>query len=181
MAVRHAGKMGGAVNKRSKMRLANGIVAVLIVCFFMVHAFLGSFAPVFAFTSPLRWVVWVGIGFVVLHVVLSIATSYEQMTDVEFPPSARKKRHLVLKWVTGVALAAAVVLHIACMRAPGVFAEVPFVPRLATVVLAAVLAWHVCVGMKSMLRDVGLSKKLMGPLRVLVCVLAVVFAIMAML
>jgi succinate dehydrogenase hydrophobic anchor subunit len=48
-------------------------------------------------------------------------------------------------------------------------------------VLAAVLAWHICVGMKSLLKDVGLSRSLRTPLRVAVCILAALFAYAAIL
>lgn len=169
-----------SVRKSPRARFANGVVSAIVLCFFTIHALLGTFAPVFSYTSPFRWVVWVGVGIIGVHVVLSIVTSYLQMTDAEFPPSDRKKRHLVLKWVTGLLLVGSVVLHIVCMRFPGLFSGVPFVPRLATVVLAGALAWHACVGMKSMLKDVGLGKRLMTPLRVVVCALAVVFAVMAL-
>ena len=115
-----------------------------------------------------------------LHVVLSIVTSYQQLTDVEFPPSSRKKRHLALKWFTGALLACSIATHIACVRVPGLVASFPLLPKLATVVLSIVLAWHICVGMKSLLKDIGLSKRLMTPLRVVVCVLAAVFCFMVL-
>ena len=168
------------MRKRMNMRPANGVVSALIVCFFLVHGLLGSFAPLLSLPGSLMWVVWIGVGFVGLHVALCAVTSFQQMTDKEFPPSTRKKRHLALKWATGTLLACAVGLHIASMRAPAMLSAAPFAPKLATVVVAAVLAWHVCVGMKSLLKDVGLVKELMVPLRALVCVLAVLFAIMTL-
>lgn len=168
------------MRKRSNMRFANGVVSGLIVCFFLVHGLLGSFAFALPSAHPLLWVVWVGVGFVVLHIVLSAVTSYQQLTDREFPPSARKKRHLALKWATGGLLAASIVVHIACMRVPALVIAAPFLPKLSTVVLSAVLAWHICVGMKSLLKDVSLSKQLMTPLRVLVCMLAAAFCIMSL-
>ena len=127
------------------------------------------------------WVVWIGVGFVILHIVLSVVTSYQQLTDAEFPPSARKKRHLALKWLTGILLACAIVTHIACVRVPGLVATAPFLPKLATIVLSCVLAWHICVGMKSLLKDIGASKKYMTLLRVAVCLLAAVFVVMTLL
>lgn len=165
------------MQKRSGSRLANGAVSALIACFFLIHGLLGSFAFALPSAHPLLWVVWVGVGFVVLHIVLSAVTSYQQLTDSEYPPSTRKKRHLALKWATGCLLAAAVVAHIACMRIPALVIAAPFLPSLSTVVLSAVLAWHICVGMKSLLKDIGVGKKLMTPLRVLVCALAAVFCI----
>ncbi|MBP3866956.1 MAG: hypothetical protein J6D25_04020 [Eggerthellaceae bacterium] len=168
------------VQKGPNTRFANGIVSALIVVFFLAHGLLGSFAFALPSAHPLLWVVWVGVGFVVLHVALSVVTSYQQLSDREFPPSARKKRHLALKWATGGLLAASIVAHIACMRVPVLVIAAPFLPKLSTVVLSAVLAWHISVGMKSLLKDIGLSKQLMTPLRVLVCMLAAAFCIMSL-
>ena len=168
------------MGKGSKARHVNGIISAVIVVFFLVHAALGSIESTPSSESPIRWVIWAGVCLVGVHVLTSIVTSYQQMTDKEFPPSARKKRHLVLKWVTGVLLASAVFVHVSNVQATGAGEAVP--PEAlaaATVVLAAVLAWHIFVGVKSMLTDVGLSKGLMTPLRVIVIVLAVVFAISA--
>lgn len=168
------------MRKRSNMRLANGVVSAAIVCFFLIHGLLGSFAFALPSAHPFLWVVWIGVGFVVLHIGLSVVTSYQQLTDPEFPPSSRKKRHLALKWATGVLMACSIVAHIACARIPSLVAAVPFLPKLATVVLSAVLAWHICVGMKSLLKDVGLGKKLITPLRVIVCALAAVLIVMTL-
>ena len=165
------------MRRRSGVRKANGIVSAAIACFFLVHGLLGSLAPVAAFESPLRWVVWVGIGLVVVHVVLCVATSREQLTDAEFPPSARKKRHLVLKWATGGVLAVAACVHVACLRIPGAFAAFPWASAVVAAVLAALLAWHVFVGMKSLIKDVGLPKDLIAPARVAICALAVVIGV----
>lgn len=154
------------------MRVLNGVAAGVVSCFFAVHGLLGSFAPVLAFASPLRWTVWLGVAAVAAHVVLSVATSREQLADVERPASPRKKRHLALKWITGLLLAAVAGLHIACVRAPGMFAGYLPAPRLAITAVAAVLAWHICVGAKSLLTDLGLSKDLMTPMRITACVVA---------
>ena len=168
------------MRKRLNMRLANGVASAAIVCFFLLHGLLGSFAFALPSAHPFLWVVWIGVGFVVLHVMLSVVTSYQQLTDVEFPPSSRKKRHLALKWLTGILLACSIVTHIACARVPGLVASFPLLPTLATVVLSIVLAWHICVGMKSLLKDIGLSKRLMTPLRIVMCVLAAVFCFMTL-
>ena len=167
----------GAVNKRPTSRIVNGAISAFIVCFFIAHGFLGSLGPMLSLSSSMAWVVWVGMVIVAVHVVASIVTSYQQMTDKQFPPSPRKKRHLVFKWVTGILLASAVAVHVACMRVAGLVLAAPFLPKTATVVLSGVLAWHICVGMKSLLTDVGLDKKLVNPLRVVVCVLAAAFAL----
>ena len=166
------------VRKRSLSRFVNGIVSAIIVCFFAAHGLIGSFASVFSFTSALRWVVWVGVALVALHVLLSALTSYLQMTDAEFPPSARKKRHLVLKWATGILLALMVVAHITCMRVSG--ALVPVLSAVVTALVAVALAVHVWVGAKSLLKDIGAGTALMTPLRVVMCALAAVFAVTAL-
>jgi succinate dehydrogenase hydrophobic anchor subunit len=176
-----AERNGQRTHPRTKSRHANGVVTAVVVCFFLIHGLLGSFAPSVAYSQVMRMAVWVGVGLVAVHAVLCVVTSYEQLTDTEFPPSINKKRHLVLKWVTGVLLAGAVAVHVICMRNPGAFAAGPFVPRLALAVLAAVLAWHTCVGVKSLLKDVGLSRSLRTPLRVAVCILAALFAYAAIL
>lgn len=168
------------MGKGSKARYVNGVISAIIVVFFLVHATLGSFESAPSPENPVRWVIWAGVCLVAVHVVTSVVTSYQQMSDKEFPPSSRKKRHLVLKWVTGVLLASAVFVHVSNVQALDAGEAIP--PEAlaaATVVLAAVLAWHIFVGVKSMLKDIGLSKGLMTPLRVIVIVLAIVFAIAA--
>ena len=167
--------------KSSKTRIANGVVAAFVACFFAVHGMLGAFESVLPLSGRLVWTVWVGVGFVGVHVLISVATSYQKLTDSARPPSARKKRHLTLKWATGIVLAMAVGAHIACMRSPDVFSAVSPAAKLVTVAVAVILAWHVCVGMKSLLKDIGLSKKLIVPLRVLTCVLAAAIGLVVLL
>ena len=115
------------MRKRLNMRLANGVASAAIVCFFLLHGLLGSFAFALPSAHPFLWVVWIGVGFVA-----------------------------------------------------GLVASFPLLPKLATVVLSIVLAWHICVGMKSLLKDIGLSKRLMTPLRIVVCALAAVFCFMTL-
>jgi hypothetical protein len=91
------------------------IALLPIVVFFLVHAALGSLSGLFGLKSPLAWLVWVGVALIAAHIVVSVVTSREQLSDVEHPPSVRKKRHLVLKWATGGLLAAAAIAHIATM------------------------------------------------------------------
>lgn len=166
--------------KGSKARFANGIIAAVLVAFFLIHAALGSLSGVVGYKSPFTILVWAGVAIVVAHVVASIITSREQLNDSERPPSPRKKRHLALKWATGALLAVLAVVHIVGMRMWGADAVQSTVTGVAlTIVLAIVLCWHICVGMKSMLVDVGWSKGLLTPLRIVVIALAVVFVVMA--
>lgn len=163
--------------KGSKKRFANGVIAAVILVFFLAHASLGSLSSLVGYTSPFMWLVWVGVAVVAVHVVASVVTSFEQLNDQEHPPSSRKKRHLTLKLATGALLAASIVAHILSRRVPAIVIAAPFLPRLSIVVLSAVLAWHICVGMKSLLDDIGLSNRLLMPLRVVVCAFAVAFCL----
>ena len=63
------------------MRFANGVVSAAIVVFFLAHATLGTLLGLIGFMSPLAWLVWVGVALVGVHVMLSIFTSREQLTD----------------------------------------------------------------------------------------------------
>ena len=82
---------------------------------------------------------------------MSIVTSRQMLHDAERPPSRRKKRHLVLKWVTGLAL-----LLIACVHAllPEHAAAWPSV----SILVALALAVHMYVGGKSLTSDLGLPR-----------------------
>ncbi|MBO4352045.1 MAG: hypothetical protein J5818_00960, partial [Eggerthellaceae bacterium] len=139
---------------------------------------LGSLSSVLSFTPAMVWVVWVGVVFMAAHVLVSVVTSYEQLTDVEFPPSARKKRHLLLKWVTGGLLLATVVAHITCVQLFGAFALQTTVSAVVvTLAVVLTLAIHICVGAKSLLTDLGLDKRHMTLLRWVVVALAVAIAL----
>ena len=120
--------------------------------------------------SPFASLIWIGVGLICVHIVASIVTSREQLGDTERPPSGRKKRHLALKWATGALLGAAAAVHII----------LPKSSELATVCIVAlcvVLAVHLCVGSKSLLRDLGLSARLKIAFRIIVCAIAAAAAI----
>lgn len=160
------------MGKGSKTRNVNGILSAVLVVFFLAHGVMGSLAIMFGYMSPLIWLVWVGMALVVVHVVVSIVTSWDQLTDAEFPPSSRKKRHLALKWVTGTALAVCVAFHV--MR------EGAVVSRVAIVAVAVLLAVHACVGSKSLLKDLNIDRRYKGAFRIVVCAFAVVYVIAAL-
>ena len=107
------------MRKRSTARFVNGVLAGFAVAFFCVHSLLGGLKGFVSLESPAEWVLWCGIGVVLVHVAVSVVTSLGQLTDADFPPSPRKKRHLALKWATGGVLAATVLAHIACIRTLG--------------------------------------------------------------
>ena len=162
------------VRNGSKARLVNGIISAFIVVFFIAHSLLGGLEALVPLASPPALVMWAGVGVVGMHVVASIVTSREQLTDTAFPPSKRKKRHLALKWVTGGILLAAIAAHAVCIQTFGPDAvQVSATSTLVTLVLVAALTVHVWVGAKSLVTDLNLSKGLVRPFRVIVCALAV--------
>ena len=159
--------------KRLTSRIVNGVIAALITVFFLVHAILGSLSVIMGFISPLAGLVWVGVAFIVVHIVASIITSREQLGDTEYPPSPRKKRHLALKWVTGGLLAAAAIAHI-------VLPDSAVASTVIIVVVCIVLAVHLCVGSKSLLKDLGLDTQRKTAFRIVVCVLIAACAVVVM-
>lgn len=166
------------MRKHSKTRLVNGVLSTIIVVFFAAHGILGSVSAIAPFDSGLSWAIWIGMACVALHVVVSIATSFQQLTDADYPPSARKKRHLALKWVTGILLLAAVGAHVFCIHTYGAAAtQASATGALATIAVAATFAIHACVGGKSLLTDILVNQKHLMAFRVAVCVLAIVFVI----
>ena len=162
------------MRNNSTARLVNGIISALIAVFFVAHSLLGGLEALVPLTSPPALVMWVGIGAVALHVIASIVTSREQLTDVDFPPSKRKKRHLALKWITGGVLLAIIAMHVACVRTFGPDAvQVSATSTLIALTLVAALTVHIWVGAKSLITDLSLDKGLIKPFRIIVCVLAI--------
>ena len=165
------------MRKRSNTRFVNGLASALAAGFFAVHSLLGGLEGVASLASPAQWVIWIGVWVVIVHVLVSIATSYLQLADTEFPPSPRKKRHLALKWATGVAVAVAATAHIVCVRTFGPDAmQVNAISTVVALALLAAFAVHVWVGAKSLASDVGLGKGFTRALRAFVCVFALVVA-----
>lgn len=164
------------MRKNSKARALNGAVSAAIVVFFLGHAVLGSLSALFGISSPFTWFVWIGVVLVGVHVAVSVVTSREQLNDPERPPSARRKRHLALKWVTGGLLLAVAAAHITSIRIWGANAVQSSVSGAALIaVLAVILAVHLNVGSKSLLKDLGIDRRYQLVFRIAVCVLAVFF------
>lgn len=155
------------MGKRSISRLVNGIVSAVLVVFFLAHGVLGGVSLVSGVEGTLTWLVWVGVALVVVHVMASVVTSREQLADEQRPPSARKKRHLALKWTTGVLLALCAAAHV-------IFKDA-LAGRVAMVLVAVALAVHACVGAKSLLKDVGVDRRYKMAFRVVVCIFVVAF------
>lgn len=165
-----------------RARRTNGLISAFIIAFFVAHGALGCALLAFGFNDALSVAVWAGVGIVGVHVVLCVATSVYQLTDTVRPPSVHKKRHLALKWATGVALAVGALVHVLCFRVFGESGEALTVPAaLVIVAVAAFLSAHVCVGSKSLLKDMGLDRSLRPAVRAVAVVAGVAFGLVAVL
>lgn len=160
------------MRKRSTARVVNGVVSAVIAAVFLAHALMGALSLAFGFSNSFAWLIWVGVALVGVHVVLSVVTSREQLSNVDRPPSPRKKRHLALKWGSGLALAVLAGLHVATRLFPDTVTDAAALMETAVLVLlSAALAAHVCIGCRSLLKDLSLNRDWKWPLRtaVLVC------------
>lgn len=171
----HADEGNGkeAMRKRVTPRFVNGVIALVITVAFIVHGVLGSVSGLTGYTSPFTWLIWGAVGLVGAHVVASVVTSYQQLTDSKRPPSPRKKRHLLLKWVTGGLLAVAAAGHILLPKGSAI-------ASVAIIIVAVTLAVHLCVGAKSLLKDLGADARHKMAFRVAVCAFAALFALGAL-
>ena len=166
------------MGKRLTSRFVNGILAIAIAAFFAVHGVLGAISGFVDIPRNAAWIVWAGVVMVGAHVLASIVTSREQLTDPARPPSARKKRHLALKWATGTALAVAAAIHIAIMRTTGETLTGGGNAGLASLLaLIALLAIHSCVGVRSLLKDIGADRGCKNVVRAALCAIAAALAI----
>lgn len=153
---------------RSPVRVANGWLAAALSLLFCVHVVLGALLMLLpAMPSRLVWVVWIGAGAAAVHVALSAATTYTMFTDTVRPASPRKRSHQKLKWLTGVLLAAAVAAH---QLSLGMLAPVPAqaaapLSCLAMACAAVLLSVHLCTGVKSLTRDIGLPAAARTPFK----------------
>ena len=143
--------------KPTPLRTANGIVAAVLVAIFLAHALLGSvkFADL-SFNGKLVWVVWVGVALIAVHILMSIGTTVSMLRDTKRPPSQKKKRHQLMKWLSGGALLAAAAVHFA--RTSGFFtggavAALNGATFALMAVVAITLGWHVYTASKSLLKD----------------------------
>lgn len=130
-------------------RKVNGAVAGVLCLFFLVHGTLGILWTSDAVTAELAFVIWAFFIAALVHGLLSIVTSWQMLHDAERPPSRRKKRHLALKWVTGLAL-----LLIACIHA--LLPEHAAAWSSVSILVTLAFAVHMYVGSKSLTSDLGL-------------------------
>ncbi|MDO4290996.1 MAG: hypothetical protein Q4C41_07195 [Eggerthellaceae bacterium] len=166
---------------KSKTRAVNGAVSACIAVFFVVHASIGSVMGFVPLSTNFAWAVWLGVGLAAAHVVLCVATSVQQLTDAVRPPSIHKKRHLALKWATGAALFAVAAAHVVVARTAGAHDMLADISGVAVIVaLATALAVHLCVGSKSLLKDLNISRSYRTAVRAAACAFAVVFAVAAL-
>lgn len=167
-----------AQKQRSRARRANGIVAGLLAVFFLgAHGLLGSIVALIPLDSTLSWIAWIGTAAIAVHVGLNVRVTIEKLSDPEKPPSTRKKAKIALRWATGIVLVLAIGLHVASMCTQGADAAQSTLPGVAiTIALIIAIAIHVCLCMKSLIRDLGGSKELKDRItpfaRVTLCVYA---------
>lgn len=170
-------------HKRTPQRIVNAWLALFLCVLFAAHALLGSIHQANpAFAGRLIWVVWIGVGVVVLHIIMSGVTTYDMWTDTERPASAKKKRHQWLKWITGGLVLACAAAHMYVTLAPGAVPNAVFVLRtLLMIALAGLLAWHIFTSAKSLLKDLmpNVSKRTRTYVRIgVVAFFAIVGAIL---
>ena len=144
-------------HRPTPLRTANGVAAALLCFIFLAHVILGAvkFADL-SFDGKFVWVVWVGVGALAVHIALSIGTTVSMLTDTVRPPSDKKKRHQLMKWITGVTLLAAALVHVCTTSAianGGVVEPLSWVGFALMIALAAALTWHLLVASKSLLKD----------------------------
>ena len=106
---------------------------------------------------------WAGAVVALAHVALCVATSAAMLTDTQRPPSARKRQHLVVKWVTGIALGLVAGLHIAASQGAlgGVLAALSgsgVTARLLILAVVVAMGMHLWTGARSLLKDVDLPR-----------------------
>ena len=157
--------------KKDPTRLVNAIIAALLAAFFLIHAGLAA-AKLCGVDlgETFKWTVWVGVGIIALHVILSLRTTQTMFNDTERPPSAKKRQHQMLKWLTGGVLILAVLFHFPSGEGAS------FAYALALIITAAALSWHIYTGTKSLTRDLNLPSSLRPIVRAIVCLAAAAIA-----
>lgn len=154
----------GRLDVIGKVRAINGALALALLVFFLGHAASGTFdgdgVPDFAMVA-----LWTAVVVAACHVVLSIVTSRNMLTDDERPPSSKKKAHLVLKWASGIVLLLVAAIHCQLFNGENI---------LCAALLLVALAWHGWVGIKSLVRDIFIPKTMVFPLRCGLCAIVAI-------
>ena len=148
-------KEGHLPRKRTPQRILNAWIPLVLCLIFAAHALLGAVHVAWpAFYGSLVWVVWIGVGLVVLHIIMSGVTTDDMWTDTERPASERKKRHQWLKWITGGLILLVAAAHVTITLNPGLIpGPLPTVRIILMMLLAAALGWHIFTSAKSLLKD----------------------------
>lgn len=158
---------------RLSARHIGGFAAAVLTAFFLVHAVLGALSLHLPIDGRGRVLVWAGVVLAAVHIAICVVTSVQMLSDMERPPSARKRSHLVLKWVTGLLLAVVALAHVVL---PVGIAE-GLLAVGSMVLLAAAIGLHACVGAKSLLKDIGVDRQMRMPFRVAVCLVLAASAV----
>ncbi len=163
---------------QDKLRRVCGVVAAILLVLILAHVLLGAFSLIREVSRNFEFLIWLGVMLIAAHIGLSGATTAVKLTDAENPPSDRKKRHFVLKWASGAAVVVAATIHVAVQLAGYVLDS--RVSLLMMVLVATVLAWHMWVGAKSIVKDLGLPKKIKPVVRLLTTLLAALAGILVL-
>ena len=167
------------------MRKTNGFISLALAALLVVHvahnlARLGAGTTNEVLQSLFPALSWMCVVLSILHIGLSGGTSATMLNDTERPPSPRKKRHLVLKWATGIALALSAGLHVGHVMGFVASGSANFFwgSLLATLVF---LGMHMYTGARSLLKDIGLPTSWKPAVRVVVvvCTFAACAALLA--
>lgn len=164
----------------ARMRMPNGAVSTVILVFFLAHAALGVAWRLGFASSTMVWAVWMGIALIGVHVLLTVATSYSMLTDEHRPPSAKKRQHLWLKWITGGIVVAGAAVHIVVTNQIGGGSAAGMQPLIIMLVLLAALGMHACTGVKSLLKDMGWNRAWLVPLRIAIIAVCCAIGVVAL-
>ena len=160
----------------STARCINAWIAASISALFFAHAILGCvwlFWP--DVPSTMKWLVWVGVFAIAVHITFSVITTYQMFTDTVRPPSKTKKAHQWKKWITGTLLVVSALVHQGIDQ--GILSTGTddstraFVLAGVLAVVAVFLCIHVCTGVKSLTRDMNLDARFRNVARALAIVL----------
>lgn len=154
--------------KNKLLRRIGAIIAAALVVFFFIHAALGATSQSGIIPEGLHWIIWAFSALIIVHIGICIGTTWFMYTDEVRPPSEAKKRHQVLKWVSGAVLLILALVHIL---------GVPIDGRFIMLAVLAALVWHCYVGAKSVARDLGLPRGAKIPIRIILILAAVLIAV----
>lgn len=141
------------------LRRFNGIASLLLLAVYTAHAVMGTLFCWGVVSGEASGIVWIGVCVIALHVAQSIGTTRQMLDDKESPPSAKKKGHQAKKWVSGIAVGATAVAHALLTFGSMSWAVV-------TILLDVALATHICISVKSLVKDLGFASGLRYAIRV---------------